>query len=411
MGAAHGADAKTPDEVRDAKVLREAMIAELREMDVVVSDRVGEALASVPRHRFVPGEPLEVAYAANSAVPVKRDSTGRMVSCMSAAFLQAAMLEQAQVEPGMRVLELGSGGYNAALLAELVGADGQVTTVDIDGYVTRRARGCLDAAGYQRVHVAQADAEHGLSVHAPYDRIVVTFRSWDIPPSWLDQLAPAGRIVVPLHFASITRSVAFDRAGDTLTSHTYRLAAFVPAQGAGSHVDHVTWIDDGVALRSEQPLPGLEPAALKRALYGQHSEYWSGAAFDLPDELQLFLLTSGDSRMAMLHGSDDAIDRGTVTPAAGLGVPTLVGDDSLAWRIKRATELPGTGGFESGVIACGVHADTLADRYLSMLRHWATSCRYRNAATIRYLPTGSRAPVPDGWRAVKRHGTVVVSWP
>ncbi len=59
----------------------------------------------------------------------KRGAAGRAVSVMSAAPLQAVMLEQAGIEPGMRVLEVGSGGYNAALIQEIVGSSGQVTTV------------------------------------------------------------------------------------------------------------------------------------------------------------------------------------------------------------------------------------------------------------------------------------------
>lgn len=361
MGTGRHTNVAARDDANTA-ALRAAMVRELRGMDVVIGEQVGQALATVPRHLFVPGESLERAYAPNSAVPVKRDQDGWMVSCMSAAFLQAAMLEQARVEPGMRVLEIGSGGYNAALLAELVGAEGRVTTVDIDGDVTRRARKCLDVAGYQQVRVVLADAEDGVSDGAPYDRIIVTVRAWDIPPAWVNQLADAGRIVVPLDFAAITRSVAFDHTGGILTSRNYRLAAFVPMQGAGSRTGHVAWVDDGVALRSEHPLPDTDPAVLKEALRGPRGEHWSGAAFDLPDELQLFLLTSGDLHMAMLHGDDRAIDRGMAPPAAGLGVPALVADGSLAWRVRRASSLPGTGGFETGVVACGPHADALAER-------------------------------------------------
>lgn len=390
---------------------RELMVNELRSDGDIASPLVERAFRVVPRHLFAPDEPLESVYAPDNAVPVKRDRSGRMSSCMSAAYLQAVMLEQARIEPGMRVLEIGSGGYNAALIAELVGDEGQVTTVDIDGDVTDRARRCLDAAGYQRVRVVRADAEYGVPDHAPYDRVVVTVRSWDIPPAWSHQLAPTGRIVVPLQLATVTRVIAFDRTGDILTSDDYRLAVFVPMRGAGAHPDHVIRIDDGVTLRTERPLPGIDPAALTDALHGPRGEYWSGAAFDLPDELQLFLLTSVEARMVMLHGGDEAIDRGIVTPAAGMGVPALVAADSLAWRTTRDSSEPGTDGIETGVIACGPQADALAEHYVALLRRWAGHYRYRNAATIRYRPTASGTSMPDGWRAPKYHGTVVVSWP
>lgn len=83
-------------------------------------------------------------------------------------------------------------------MAELVGSEGTVTTVDIDPEVTDRACSLLGEAGYSRVNVVLADAETGVAEHAPYDRIIVTAGAWDIPPVWVEQLADGGRIVVPL---------------------------------------------------------------------------------------------------------------------------------------------------------------------------------------------------------------------
>jgi protein-L-isoaspartate(D-aspartate) O-methyltransferase len=138
------------------------------------------------------------------------------------------------------------------LIAELVGRDGSVTTVDIDPEVCDRARTRLDAAGYGRVRVLRADAEHGVSDRAPFDRTIVTVGAWDIPPAWIDQLTDAGRIVVPLRFAGITRLVGFDRSSSGgLVSHSYRLVSFVPMQGEGSFNDTVVPItEDVVVIRS-----------------------------------------------------------------------------------------------------------------------------------------------------------------
>lgn len=150
MNTLHDADASA-----SASALRAAMTDELRASEVVITDDVAAAFRAVPRHLFVPGEPLAAAYATNSSVLSKLDGRGVVISTVSAAHIQAVMLEQAQVRPGMRVLEIGSGGYNAALLAELVGADGEVTTVDIDAEIVDRA--CLDATGYDRVRTVLSD--------------------------------------------------------------------------------------------------------------------------------------------------------------------------------------------------------------------------------------------------------------
>ena len=142
------------------------------------------------------------------------------------------MLEQAGIEPGMRVLEVGSGGYNAALIQEITGANGQVTTVDIDADITDRARGCLAAAGYGGVNVVLADAEGGVPEGAPYDRSIVTAAAWDIPPAWISRLTQRGRLIVPLRMGGLTRSIAFDRDGDGLVSRsTCPLAAALCVRG------------------------------------------------------------------------------------------------------------------------------------------------------------------------------------
>ena len=120
------------------------------------------AFAAVPRHLFTPGESLKVAYAVDLAPIVKCGDNGLTISSVSAPHLQATMLEAADIKPGMRVCEVGSGGYNAALLAELVGDGGHVTTVDIDPEIVKRARTFLNEAGYDRVNVMLADAEEGV---------------------------------------------------------------------------------------------------------------------------------------------------------------------------------------------------------------------------------------------------------
>nr|WP_242606528.1 methyltransferase domain-containing protein [Protofrankia symbiont of Coriaria ruscifolia] len=169
-----------------AAKLRNSLADELVADGSIVSKEIESAVRTVPRHLFAPDVPLEDAYA-NDIVPTKRDEHGITISSISAPWLQAAMLGQADIRPGMRCLEIGSGGYNAALMAELVGSAGEITTVDIDPYVTDRARRCLASAGYyDRINVVDADAENGVAEHAPYDRIIVTVGVWDIPPAWTE---------------------------------------------------------------------------------------------------------------------------------------------------------------------------------------------------------------------------------
>lgn len=153
-------EATQTDALREELVNK--LIAQRAELNAVLSSEVEAAFRTVPRHLFVPGVPVQTAYA-NDTVVTKRDERGIALNSMSAPWLQAMMLEQAQLAPGMRVLEIGSGGYNAALITELVGEEGEITTVDIDPDVVERARHCLAAAGYRRVNVVLADAEGGVA--------------------------------------------------------------------------------------------------------------------------------------------------------------------------------------------------------------------------------------------------------
>jgi len=231
--------ASSAEQAVRVEVLREAMIGELREMGAIRSDRVAEVFRAVPRYLFAPGAPLEEVYSPTAAVHVKWDEQGVPISTVSAPELQAFMLEQADLQPGMTALEIGSGGANAAMMDWMVGPEGTVTTVDIDPDVTNRARRLLDAAGYARVNVVLADAEYGVPQHAPFDRIIVTVGTWDIAQAWVDQLAPGGRLVVPLRMRGLTRSLALDRDGDHLVSRSAMICGFVKMQGAGTHQERV----------------------------------------------------------------------------------------------------------------------------------------------------------------------------
>src|SRR5262249_39931318 len=148
-------------------------------------------------------------------IPTKR-LAGRVVSSSSQPAIMAVMLEQLGVAPGHRVLEVGAGtGYNAALLDEIVGPGGEVTTVDIDDDVAEGARAHLAGAGRPRVRVVCADGAYGHPPRAPYDRIIVTVGAWEVAPAWARQLAADGRLVVPLSVRGTQLSVAFtpDAAG------------------------------------------------------------------------------------------------------------------------------------------------------------------------------------------------------
>ncbi|GAA3342571.1 hypothetical protein GCM10020358_38040 [Amorphoplanes nipponensis] len=398
-------------QVDDAATLREAMVTALRDEGLITTDIVAAAMNAVPRHDFAPGEPLEKVYQTNTTLVPKIDAEGRQTSVVSASHIQAIQLEQADVRPGMNVLEIGSGGYNAALISEIVGRTGSVTTVDIDADVVDRARAGLARAGYEHVNVVLADADNGVAQHAPYDRIIVTVGAWDIPPAWLDQLTPDGRIVVPLRFAAITRLIAFDRiAGSpTLTASNYRLGSFVPMQGDGAATEKLIAVTPDVGLRVDQNSTlTFDVPALRKALNTKPVESWSGTPFDMPDELELYLLTNGPE-LPMVHAAQAAVDQGVVDRTVRNGTPALVRGGTIAYRIKR--ENPDTvSGYETGVVAHGPEAEQVGGELLAMIRAWAGGYYRRNAADIAYRPNTADSSSLTGWHTTKRHGVLAVAW-
>lgn len=249
--------------------LRRDLLAVVRDQGGARDESVADALLTVPRHLFVPEAAVEAAYR-NEAIITRRDSDGVPVSSSSQPTIMALMLDQLGVAPGHRVLEIGAGtGYNAALLAHLVGPTGRVVSIDIDPQVADRAKASLAAAGCPQVIVACGDGAYGWPPAAPYDRIIATVGVWDLAPAWLDQLAPGGRIVIPLDLHGVQVSVAFERDGERWVSRSQVPCGFMPLRGdlAGPGTIHV--LDRSAGLRLAVPDGrDVDHAGLNRALTG-----------------------------------------------------------------------------------------------------------------------------------------------
>lgn len=189
------------------------------------------AFRTLPRANFAPpGTPIEWIYR-DDVIPIKQQGD-IWVSTITNPGGIADMLERLQIEPGMRVLEIGAAsGYTAALLAHLVGESGQVTTVEIDPELAQMARRNLDAHGLHRVHVAHFDGSLGYPANAPYDRILLTVGAWDIPAAWREQLTADGRLLLSLWVRSVQRLFLFQRTETGLMAHGAHAMSFVRMRG------------------------------------------------------------------------------------------------------------------------------------------------------------------------------------
>jgi protein-L-isoaspartate(D-aspartate) O-methyltransferase len=163
----------------------------------------------------------------------------------------AIMLDQLDLAPGQRVLEIGAGtGYNAALISHVVGPAGQVTSVDIDPDLAEAAREHLTRAGFGEVVVACADGAWGYPERAPYDRVIATVGVSDLAPAWLGQADPQARIVVPLDVRGTQLSVAFERAGPggPWTSRSLAPCGFMRMRGSQAGPERVVHLAPGLFL-------------------------------------------------------------------------------------------------------------------------------------------------------------------
>ena len=151
-------------------------------------ERVMRAIASVPRHEFVPVELQPYAYL-NRPLPIGYEKT------VSQPFIVALMTDLLEPESGDVVLEIGAGaGYQAAILAALAK---RVYSVDIIEELAQGAERRLKRLGYDNVAIRVANGYYGWPEHAPYDKIMVTAASDLIPPPLLSQLRAGGRMVIP----------------------------------------------------------------------------------------------------------------------------------------------------------------------------------------------------------------------
>lgn len=338
-------------------------------------------------------------------------ATGVTISSVSAPQIQAQMLEQAALGAGMRVLEIGSGGYNAALMAEIVGPAGEVTTLDIDRAVAERARRCLRDAGYERVEVVVADGEDGCSQRAPFDRIVVTAGAWDIPPAWVDQLVPGeGIITVPLRMRGLTRSLALATTNGHLTARSARLCGFVDMQGAGKHREHALWTGGKqIRLRFDDGRPP-EPSLLDAAFSAGRAVAWSGvmiARTEPFDSLQLWLATVLDG--FCLATVDQELDSTLTRPANRIVSPAVVDGQSFGYlAVREADDTT----MEFGAAAFGPEARVLAEVMTGQVREWDQTQRGGPGPRIAVYPAHTASSLlPSGLIIDKRHVRITISWP
>jgi protein-L-isoaspartate(D-aspartate) O-methyltransferase len=411
---------------------RARLASQLQRQGPPLSASVHAAFARVPRHVFVPEIGPAAAYR-DEALVIKCGPDGLPVSSSSQPAMMAIMLDQLGLEPGHRVLEIGTGtGYNAAVMSAVVGPGGEVVTIDIDPELVARARSSLLAAGYDTVTVKCADGGYGDPEDAPFDRIIVTAGAWDIAPAWLGQLGPRGRLVLPLSVRGMQLSVGLRRGGEAWLSTSAWRCGFVRMMGAFAGPEEVIRLDEppAVMFQISDGCP-VDTRALQAALAGDN-------AVDEPVPVDLATVADVADLDLWLTMTASKLDRLTVLSAPG-GWPSLAPVPPFSALVASATEAGELGvavlmpadparpepseDWAGAVIrGLGPGGADLAAGLVELSARWADLGRPgSHDLTMLVRPgdgqrdsSGDELPgePPEGWLVVERPSvTIVAGWP
>ena len=394
--------------------LHKNLIDSVKAKGFIRSPRVEAAFRAIPRHLFLPDLPLQKVYQ-DEAITTKLVD-GRTVSSSSQPTIMAIMLEQLDLHEGHRVLEIGAGtGYNAALMAHIVGETGHVITLDIDEDIVEVARTHLVVAGFERVQVLCTDGGLGFPDAAPYDRIILTVNAGDITPAWHEQLAPDGRILLPLSVRGPQIAVAFKRVGEHFESVSVQPCGFVGLRGAFAEESLRVQLEpepEQLYLTLGEPQP-VDPIAVGQWLREPAQDIQTQIKATLQGILYNlnFWLALHEPRFCNLTAQRSIIERGLVPhlfPLLGnistystagvlnqhaLCVLKYIVDEKVKLPPITAGTLPALPPMRLIVCTYG-HDDELAQRLVSLLETWDASGRLSEQKLRIYAYMNAQAPIP-----------------
>ncbi|PSQ19945.1 protein-L-isoaspartate O-methyltransferase [Halobacteriales archaeon QS_8_69_26] len=219
-----GRDRHDDDPERDYETRRANLVDRLVEAGRITDERTARALRAVPRHEFVPQGRRSEAYA-DRPLPIGDGQT------ISAPHMVGIMTERLDLDPGDRVLEIGTGcGYHAAVTAEVVGPE-NVFSVEYSGELADRARRTLADLGYGAVSVRHGDGHEGWPEHDPYDAAYLTCAAEEFPTAVVDQVETGGRVLAPIGNRRQTLVLGRKRADGSLDRERHGGVRFVEMRG------------------------------------------------------------------------------------------------------------------------------------------------------------------------------------
>ena len=427
---------ESDQKIEKAIALNQTLVDELRNKGLIQTSQVEAAFRAVLRHLFLPGTSLEEVYS-DRAISAKKDENGQWISSSSQPAIMAIMLEQLGLVPGQKVLEIGTGpGYNAALMAHIVGETGQIVTVEIDEDLAEAAEEHLKEAGFEQVQVVCADGGYGYPDAGPYDRIILTVGAPDITPAWWHQLKPVGRLVLPLLLRGSMKSIAFEPVTDHLMSISVNDCGFIPLRG-----DFSSTLSKRVPIG---PDPGLyvEPMgedsidsdAAYHLLTGIHKDWAAGVEVTVWDVLSGSLwtwLALHEQQMCKMLAEGSIVEQ-NIVPALivvdaqqkSAGTAVLLDRTGMASLMRSpdqpipvvpfeklfTPDSPAAQPFPLFVRQFGSD-ESIAQRLLAQIQAWKVASPTSNKLQIRAYPKDSEyRPIEDEILIEKQWTKLVILW-
>jgi len=209
---------------------RDSLVDKLLNQGYIRTERVKDAMLKVPREEFIPPENRPYAYA-DQPLPIGSGQT------ISAPHMVAMICEKLDLTEGMKVLEIGTGfGYNAAVVAELLGSEGHLFTIERLESLAEQSRDNLERTGYSdKVTVITGDGTLGYPEEAPYDRIYATASATEIPEPLKEQLKIGGKLILPVGSIDYFQELVCVERISTDEFKTRRLGGVVFVPMIGEH--------------------------------------------------------------------------------------------------------------------------------------------------------------------------------
>ncbi|MBI4670784.1 MAG: methyltransferase domain-containing protein [Chloroflexi bacterium] len=374
--------------------LRAKLVAQLVKSGDLKSPAVERSFLKVPRELFVPKngvtEELTTIYQ-NNPLTIKTDGRlGEVISTSSQPSVMASMLQLLEPCEGKKILEIGTGtGYNAALLASLVGSSGKVVSVELDPDLAELARKNLCTLGLDnRTLVITGDGWEGYSEEAPYDGIIVTAQSDDIAPAWFEQLTADGRLILPMYLApefQFSTIVGFRRQGVLLKSFNLVQGRFIGLRGYhtvhGPEISRYGILVNLGAATDGEHIVQIESALLPEINLARRADLLSlwlapGLIATLSEKIPSFfdfanflrLKKSKDGVCKVIVNPQHAIQNLGRTRIQGVGLVHFEGDQPslllLSWPTSAHDET------RDSVILYGANPKVLMVRFENIIKEW-----------------------------------------